>query len=87
MMKAKINNSKKKVHEEAGGTKYCIISGIISSVSRSRCFYFLPLEEYILPDLQMWSDPEWREDMKRSLGLKNEFIFLLSFFFFFLEIC
>ena len=83
MMKAKINNSKKKVHEEAGGTKYYIISGIISSVSRSRCFYFLPLEEYILPDLQMWSDPEWRGDMKRVLRFKKRIHFLTFLFFFF----
>lgn len=64
MIKTKINNSKKKVLEEARGTKYCLIAGILSSVSRSKHFYFLPLEELILPDLQLWSDPVWREDMK-----------------------
>lgn len=71
-MRVKIYNSERKIVEEA---RNYVMSCILHAVNRSRRFYFPPLEEFILPDLQSWYNSEWGKTMKQFLRVVVVFLF------------
>lgn len=66
-LKVKTYNSERKILEEARGDRNYVMLYILHSVNRSRHSYFLPLEEFILPDMQLWYNSEWGKAMKQFL--------------------
>lgn len=78
-LRVKIDNSEKKILEEARGDRNYVMSCILHSVNRSRHFYFPPLE-FILPHLQLWYNSVWGKAMKQFLRVVVYFILFLNVF-------